>query len=253
MIDFGRVYKIETTTTTTTTDATKQKESKLFVSNEEVKTPEERTLFSNYDKFIELITEASFDFNNENNEHKFDKASTFIEGFLTFMFNKDAELNKNGRPQCFGIFYLGGLAEKTKEGYKLRLDNLKNRNYIFFLIIKYFRTIHEKTRSNTSRNEKEKEQRYKYVRATNTNNFKQVFDTVKEDEILKEEGYTEHSLPGIFLNIGLDILEKKGVTSEKIEIQNTKLTISQPTVDKPFLENMNNVIKKLGGTIEFTI
>jgi hypothetical protein len=249
MIDFGRVYKIETTTTTTTT---KQKESKWFVSNEEVEIIEEKEkqLFSNYDKFIELITKDSFDFNNKDN---FGEASTFIEGFLTFMFNKDAELNKNGRPQCFGIFYLGGLAEKTKEGYKLRLDESKNKDYIFFLIIKYFRTIYKKSRTSESRNGKKKPPRFQYFKDTKANNFQKIFNERDEDKKLKKEGYTEHSLPGIFLNIGLDMLEKKGVTSEKIKIENTKLTISQPTVDKPFLENMNNVIKKLGGTIEFTI
>ena len=257
MIDFGRVYKIKTTTTTTTTDATKQKESKLFVSNEEgeiiVEKEEEKTLFSDYDKFIKLITEDSFDFNNENNKKNFDKASKFIEGFLTFIFKKDAELNNNNRrPQCFGIFYLGGLAEKINVEYKLKLGKSVNKNYIFFLIIKYFRTIYEKTRSNPSRDGKEKKQFYKYFKDTKANNFKQVFDEVKEDTILIR-GDTEHSLPAILFNMGLDILEKKGVTSEKIEIENTKLTISQPTVDMPFLENMNNVIEQLGGTIEFTI
>jgi hypothetical protein len=243
MIDFGRVYKIGTTTT-------KQKESKLFVSNEEVKNPEERTLFSNYDEFIKLITEDSFDFINEDD---FNKASTMIEVFLRFIFEKDAEINKNGRPQCFGIFYLGGLAEKTTEGYKLRLDKSKNRDYIFFLIIKYFRTIYKKPRTSKPRNGKKKPPRFQYFKDTKANNVHKIFNVESEDKILKEEGYTEHSLPGIFLNIGLDMLEKKGVTSEKIKIENTKLTISQPTVDTPFLENMNNVIKKLGGTIEFII
>jgi hypothetical protein len=246
MIDFGRVYKIETTTT-----KQKQKESKLFVSNEEVGNPEERTLFSNYDKFIELITKDSFDFNNKDN---FGEASTFIEGFLKFMFDKDAEINNNNkRPQCFGIFYLGGLAEKTTEGYKLRLNKSKNRDYIFFLIIKYFRTIYKKPRMSEPRNGKKKPPRFQYFKDPEANNFKQIFNERDEDKILKEEGYTEHSLPGIFLNIGLDMLEKKGVTSEKIKIENTKLTISETKIDKSLLENMNKVIEQLGGTIEFTI
>jgi hypothetical protein len=254
MIDFGRVYKIETTIKDTTKqkeDTTKQKESKLFVSNEEVENLKERTLFSNYDKFIELITKDSFDFNNKDN---FGEASTFIEGFLKFMFDKDAEINNNNkRPQCFGIFYLGGLAEKTTEGYKLRLNQSKNRDYIFFLIIKYFRTIYKKPRMSEPRNGKKKPPRFQYFKDPEANNFKQIFNERDEDKILKEEGYTEHSLPGIFLNIGLDMLEKKGVTSEKIKIENTKLTISETKIDKSLLENMNKVIEQLGGTIEFTI
>ena len=228
----------------------------MFVSNEEgeIIEKEEKHVFSKYDEFIELITKKSsdsdkkdnFDFNKQDD---FDKASTFIEGFLTFIFNKDSEINNNkGRPQCFGIFYLGGLAEKNKEGYKLKLDKSANRDYIFFLIIKYFKTIHEKIFSPRRSNE----ERYKYFKDPKANDFKQIFAPVKEGELLNK-GDTEHSLPAILLNIGLDILEKKGVTSEKIKIQDTKLIISQSTVDKPFLENMNNVIKQLGGTIEFTI
>jgi len=244
MIDFGRVYKIETNKPETEESERK----KLIVSNEqgEIIEQKEKEVFSKYDEFIKLITEGSFDFNKQDD---FNKASTMIEVFLRFIFEKDAEINKNGRPQCFGIFYLGGLAEKTKDKYNLKLGKSVNRDYIFFLIMKYFKTINEKITSTT----RSKEEKYKYFKDTKANNFKQVFDTVKEDKILKEEGYTEHSLPGIFLNIGLDMLEKKGVTSEKIKIENTKLTISQPTVDTPFLENMNNVIKELGGTIEFTI
>jgi len=246
MIDFGRVYKIKIRTTTPTTEESERK--KLFVSNEEggIENPNEHAIFSNYDEFIKLITEDSFDFNNED---KFGKASTFIEGFLKFIFEKDSDLNNNkGRPQCFGIFYLGELAEKTKDGYKWRLNKSENRDYIFLLIIKYFRTIYEKKTSITRNGEK----RYKYFKDIEANNFKQIFNESKEDELLNK-GDTEHSLPGIFLNIGLDILEKKGVTSEKIKIENTKLTISETKIDKSFLENMNNVIKELGGTIEFTI
>jgi len=253
MIDFGRVHKIKTKQLEETEESERKK---LFVSNEEgeIIEKEEKDVFSKYDEFIELITKKSsdsdkkdnFDFNKQDD---FNKASTFIEGFLTFIFNKDSEINNNkGRPQCFGIFYLGGLAEKNKEGYKLKLDKSANRDYIFFLIIKYFKTIHEKITSITRSNE----ERYKYFKGPKDNNFNQVFDTVKEKEILNK-GDTEHSLPAILLNIGLDILEKKGVTSDKIEIQDTKLKISELTVDKPFLENINNIIKQLGGTIEFTI
>ena len=255
MIDFGRVHKIKIIESKETEESERKK---LFVSNEEgeIIEKEEKDVFSKYDEFIELITKESFDFNKQDD---FNKASTFIEGFLKFMFDKDAEINNNNkRPQCFGIFYLGGLAEKNKEGYKLKLDKSKNRDYIFFLIIKYFRTIYKKPRMSDRtiykkpRDEKKKPPRFQYFKDPEANNFKQIFNERDEDKILKEKGYTEHSLPGIFLNIGLDILEKKGVTSEKIKIQDTKLTI-EPKMDKPFLENMNNIIKQLGGTIEFTI
>jgi hypothetical protein len=243
IIDFGRVYKIKTNESDELNKKIRDDKSDNIPTDET-----EKTLFSEYDEFIKLITE------NFNIETHFDEASNFIENFLTFIFIKDAEINK-GRPQCFGIFFLGGLAEKPRDGtYKLKLGKSANRDYIFFLIIKYFRTIYEKQKQKTQPPRTVKQPRditYKYNILRAQGSFTNIFNEKKEDELLKK-GDVEHSLPAILFNMGLDILEKKGVTSEKIKIQDTKLTI-EPKMDELFLGNMNNVIKQLGGTIEFTI
>jgi len=246
IIDFGRVYKIETNESDELNKKIRDDKSDNIPTDEI-----EKTLFSEYDEFIKLITE------NFNIETHFDEASNFIEKFLTFIFKKDAEQNNNNvRPQCYGIFLLGDLAEKVHSNgtYKLKLGKSANRDYIFFLIIKYFRTIYEKQKQKTQPPRTVKQPRditYKYNILRAQGSFTNIFNEKKEDELLKK-GDVEHSLPAILFNMGLDILEKKGVTSEKIKIQDTKLKI-EPKMDELFLGNMNNVIKQLGGTIEFTI